>query len=87
MCYNFSMFKKVKHDLFWFLKPGAVLDISTEGTRQMYIQQVFTCGRAEDVRELLKSIQPQQLRQSFEQLKRFLPLHVRMFWEDFFADN
>ena len=81
------MFKKAKLDLFWFLKPNAVLDLSSEGTRQMYIQQVLTCGRTEDVRELLKSIDSHQLRQSFEQMKRFLPQLVRMFWEDFFAGH
>ena len=81
------MLKTVKQNLFWFLKPNAVLDLSSPGTRQMYIQQVFTCGRAEDVRELLRDIASDQLRQSFVEMKRFLPREVGMFWEDFFAGH
>ncbi|MBI3314665.1 MAG: hypothetical protein HYZ86_01810 [Candidatus Omnitrophica bacterium] len=79
--------KKVKQSLFWFLKPDAVLDISSPGTRQMYVQQVLSCGRAEDIKELFKDIGPDQLRRSFEEMKRFLPKEVRMFWEDFFAGH
>ncbi len=81
------MLKKLKPHLFWFLKRNAALDLSSFGTRQMYVQQILTCGRADDVRELIKDITPDQLRQSFEEMKRFLPQQVRMFWEDFFADH
>ena len=81
------MLKKVKLDLFWFLKRGAVLDLKRPGTRQMYVQQVLSHGREADIRELIKDIGPEGIKASFEEIKSFLPPEVRLFWEDFFADH
>jgi hypothetical protein len=80
------MLKKVKPDLFWFLKKDAVLDLDRPGARQMYVQQVLTCGRADDVRELLKDLGAGPLKAVFEDIKCFLPPPVKLFWEDFFVD-
>lgn len=71
--------------LFWFLKEGTDLDLSDPATLEMVVQQVATCGRTEDVRNLLRAVPPDRLKQSFEKRGRFLPDEVRMFWEDFFA--
>ena len=73
--------------LFWFLKDGVSLDLSDPSILEMYFQQVAVRGRAEDVRILLKRVHPKQLRNALEPLKRFLPLEVRMFWEDFVASH
>lgn len=73
--------------LFWFLKEGVSLDLSDPATLDMVIQQVMSRGGAGDVRALLKRIPPGQIRQPFERLKRFLPVEVGMFWEDFLAGH
>ena len=41
--------------LFWFLKPRAELNMSNQADLELYVQQVMTKGRIEDVRKLLKS--------------------------------
>ena len=71
--------------LFWFLKEGISLGLSDPFTLEMYLQQVITRGRMEDVRFLLKVTTREQRKSGLEKLKRFLPTEVRMFWEDFVA--
>ena len=73
--------------LFWFLKPKAKLNMSNQADLELYVQQVMTKGRAEDVRELLKNMGDKETNQIFLRLKRFLPFDVRLFWEDFFEHS
>lgn len=73
----------LENRLFWFLKEGISLDLSDPSALELYLQQVMTRGRAEDVRILLKTVTREQLKNTLEKLKRFLPTEVRMFWEDF----
>lgn len=40
--------------LFWFLRPDIELDLSNPPIREMYIQQVITAGRTEDIKKLFK---------------------------------
>ena len=64
------MFKKIKLNLFWFLRPGAQLDLDDLATRQTYAQQVLSRGREADVKELIKDIGLEGLRAEFERMKR-----------------
>ena len=73
--------------LFWFFKDGGKLDLSIESYLDMYVQQVITCGRAEDIKMLFKNVTRKRLESALIRLKHFLPCEVRMFWEDFIGDN
>ena len=73
--------------LFWFLREGVRLDLADPATLDSYIQQVMTRGRAEDVVVLLRRIGVDRLRGILPRLGRFLPVEVRMFWEDFIASH
>lgn len=73
--------------LFWFLKEGSSLDLSNPATLDMYIQQVLTHGRAEEVRSLLKTVERRHFIQALTRLNRFLPPEVKAFWEDFVASH
>lgn len=73
--------------LFWFLKEDAKLDLSKPHILDMYIQQVLTYGRAEDIRALFKKIPMKDFKQVFARLKSFLPKEVRQFWEDFIGNT
>ena len=73
--------------LFWFLKEGAELDLSHQGTLEMYVQQVVSMGKTEDVKFLLRNFKMEQLKRVFLNIKRFLPWEVMTFWEDFFATH
>ncbi len=73
--------------LFWFLKDNIKLDLSEPSQLDMYVQQVVTCGRTEDIRTLFKNIGRESFKSAFIRLKHFLPLEVRKFWEDFIGDN
>ena len=81
------MFKKAKIELFWFLKRDAMLNLDEAGTKQMYIQQVMTHGRDADVKEMLRDLGVDTVYSVFQNIKRFVPKEVRMFWEDFFASH
>ncbi len=76
-----------KSRLFWFLREGVSLDLTDPSLLALYIQQVITGGRMEDVKGLLRTVPFQQLKESLEGLKRFLPGEVRMFWEDFIVGH
>ncbi len=73
--------------LFWFLKEDIKLDLSEPSILDMYIQQIITHGRAEDIKTLLRDIGLMRFKEAFLRLKFFLPLEVRKFWEDFFGNN
>jgi hypothetical protein len=81
------MLKKAKIELFWFLKKDAVFDLDDPKARQIYVQQVLSKGREDDIRELFRDIGREEVRIQFEQAKHFLPVEVRLFWENFFADH
>lgn len=69
--------------LFWFLKEGITLDLDEPSMLDMYVQQVLTHGRTEDIKVLLKRLDLKQLKESLERVNPFLPDEVREFWEDF----
>jgi len=68
--------------LFWYLKDGIELDLEDSSQLDMYVQQVLSCGKAEDIKKLMKMIKPEVFKKSFERIKRYLPKEVRSFWED-----
>ncbi len=74
-------------NLFWFLKENAELDLDNPATMEMYVQQVLSRGRTEDVKILLANVDLNQLRLIFSKIKQFLAGEVKAFWEDFFADH
>ena len=68
--------------LFWFLREGVTLDLTEPSMVDLYVQQVLTHGRADDVRQLLARLGEPGLVESFKRVGRFLPVEVRWFWED-----
>lgn len=76
-----------KQRLFWFLKEDALLDLDKASDLDLYVQQVFSRGRTEDVTQLLKEAPQPLLNQSFQRVKAFLAGDVRNFWEDFFIEQ
>lgn len=42
--------------IFWFLRPDIELDLSNPSIGEIYIQQVITADRAEDIKKLFKII-------------------------------
>jgi hypothetical protein len=73
--------------LFWYLKEGVEIDLEDPSQLEMYVQQVFSHGNTEDIRKLVKMIDPQVLIKTFERIKRYLPKEVRSFWEDGFGNT
>ncbi len=73
--------------LFWFLKDNIKLDLSNPSVLDMYIQQVITYGRAEDIRNLFRRIGLLQFKGAFKRLAGFLPFEVKKFWEDAVGNN
>jgi len=73
--------------LFWFIKDNIELDLTSPASLEMYVQQVISMGRTEDVKFLLRNFKTEQLKQVFSNIRRFLSWEVRAFWEDFFADH
>jgi len=69
--------------LFWFLKDNIFLDLSKTADLEMYMQQVLSKGRLEDVKALLTVVDSKRFKQVFSRMKRFLPREVQAFWEDF----
>ena len=69
--------------LFWFLKDNASLDLANTADLELYVQQVLTRGRMEDVKALLTAVDFKRFRQVFLKIKRFFPREVRTFWEAF----
>lgn len=73
--------------LFWFLKDKVELDLSKPSILDMYVQQVVTHGKAEDIKYLLKIVNPQKLKESLNHLRGFLPKEVEKFWGDFIGST
>jgi hypothetical protein len=71
-----------KKRLFWYLKEGQEYDLSNPSHVDMYVQQVLSRGRAEDVREMLRVLPPETFLGSFGRVKKYLPKEVRELWED-----
>lgn len=71
-----------KKRLFWYLKEGKEFDLGNPSHLDMYVQQVLSQGRAEDIREMLRVLSPESFLASFGRIKRYLPKEVRKFWED-----
>jgi hypothetical protein len=78
---------RLNKKLFWFLKDNVEIDSADSTALEMYVQQVVSQGRTEDVKSLLANVDSKQLNQVFSKIKRFLSWEVRAFWEDFFADH
>lgn len=70
-------------NLFWFLKENASLDLSNNADLELYVQQVLSRGRKEDVKALLTMVDFERFKEVFSKIKRFFPWEVRAFWEDF----
>jgi hypothetical protein len=68
--------------LFWYLKDGVELDLEDPSQLDMYVQQVLSHGKTEDIGKLMKMIKPEVFKMSFERIKKYLPKEVRSFWED-----
>ena len=73
--------------LFWFLKEGAELDLNSESSLDMYAQQVMTHGKTGDIKKLIRTVETDSLKKSFERIKRYLPVPVKDFWEDYFGNT
>lgn len=73
--------------LFWFLKEGISLDLSEPSVLDMYVQQIITRGRTEDIKALLKLLKIEELQAVLKRIGRFIPQDVKMFWEDFIKDD
>lgn len=73
--------------LFWFLKDKARLDLLDSSVLEMYIQQIITHGRAQDIKVLFSRLNFSQFKNVFKRVSRFLPFEVRKFWEDAIGNN
>ncbi len=71
-----------KKRLFWYLKDGQEFDLGNPCHVDMYVQQVLSQGRVEDIREMLRVLSPESFLESFGRIKKYLPKEVRKFWED-----
>jgi len=71
-----------KKRLFWYLKDGQKFDLDCPGHVDIYVQQVLSQGRVEDIRDMLKVLSPESFLASFGRIKKYLPKEVRRFWED-----
>ena len=72
---------KAEKRLFWFLKDDTELDLDKTDVLNMYVQQVFSRGRTDDIKNLFKTINKNILAKSFESIKIFLPKEVKNFWD------
>lgn len=73
--------------LFWFLKKGAELDLDRSADLELYVQQVLTRGRSQDVKGMLGHVGISRFRETFRNIKPFLPTDIRNFWIDFLANH
>ncbi len=73
--------------LFWFFKDSVELDLSNPASLELYIQQVISQGRTEDIKFLLTHVHLDQFQQAFSKIRPFLSWEVKTFWEDFFAGH
>jgi hypothetical protein len=73
---------RAKKRLFWYLKDDQEFDLGNPCHLDMYVQQVLSQGRAEDIREMLRALSPESFLASFVRIKKYLPKEVKEFWED-----
>lgn len=73
--------------LFWYLNGDRELDLENPSNVDMYVQQVLSHGKADDVRELIMMLKPEVFKKSLERIKRYLPREVRKFWEAGLGDT
>jgi hypothetical protein len=71
-----------KKRLFWYLKDGQEFDLSNPCHVDMYVQQVLSQGRVEDIKEMLRVLSLESFLASFGRVKKYLSKEVRKFWED-----
>lgn len=69
--------------LFWFLRDGAELNMEKPDHIDLYVQQALSYGHVKDIKELFRIISPNTFWESFSRIKRFLPLQIRKFWEEY----
>lgn len=67
--------------LFWFLKDKTELDLNNPTHLNIFVQQVLTYGKFEDVKKLLSLIDENTFKKSFNNVRNFLPREIRRFWE------
>lgn len=72
--------------LFWFCKEGAEIDLSIRPDLDMFVQQTLSRGKTSDIKSLLKLLTPQDFSASFNRINNFLPLEVKIFWEEWLGD-
>ena len=72
--------------LFWFLKEGTEINLQDKSQLDLYIQQILSHGKAEDIKQLLGTISPQTFRESFGRIEGFLKNEVRTFWREYFEN-
>ena len=72
--------------LFWFLKEGTEINLQDKGQLDLYVQQILSSGKTEDVKQLLETISPSVFEKSFDRIKRFLKNEVKIFWKEYFED-
>lgn len=68
--------------LFWFLRDGVTLNLTEPSMADLYVQQVLTHGRADDVQRLFTVLDEPRFAASFSRVERFLPRDVQQFWSD-----
>ncbi len=72
----------VQKRLFWYLKEGAEMDLSSPSQRDAFVQQILARGKASDIKFMFFKIGLDDFVCSFERIKLFLPHLVRKFWEE-----
>lgn len=77
---------RAERRLFWFLKDGAEIDLSERSNIDMFVQQILSHGRADDIKKLLHTIGYHEFIESFQRIKNFLPKEVKKFWEESLGD-
>lgn len=75
-----------ERSLFWFLRDKTELDLGNKSNLDIYVQQVITHGKTKDIKDLLKTVEYNIFKTSFERIKRFVPPLVKRFWEDYFEN-
>lgn len=68
--------------LFWYLKDDVEFDLDDPFQLDMYVQLILSQGKTENIRKLIKTLEPEVFKKSFERIKKYLPKEVRSFWED-----
>ncbi len=82
-----AMKTKADKKLFWYLKDDVEIDLDNPSHVDMYVQQVLSYGKLEDIKRMLRMLQPEKFRESFRRIKKFLPKEVRRFWEAGLGDT